>query len=305
MSSDSFADLGQTLRKIAEGLVQLVDANKRPAPGSLADKEADGEPFAGEWSAHPARDLSATLLMECWSCADHLTVAGSVLAEHQAVASLYTITRAAAETASIACHLSEPGIEPLERVRRLMNHNLVALHEDLNMLGRLPGQDAAIKAARHQAQETAIAQAGHQYGLAFTRPKKGFSPCFLGGRPPSAMTLIDQCASRTTGVGATYQQLLSSVAHGQLHGLSRFLMRAPTLAEPGKVIVQMNLSACDAALHLLAGPLCASTLVEHLRGFFGWNTEALDPHVVVMMHTWGRIGGVPYPGPELSALPQH
>ncbi len=52
------------------------------------------------------------------------------------------------------------------------------------------------------------------------------------------MTLIDQCASRTSGVGATYQQLLSSVAHGQLHGLSRFLMRAPTPTEPGKVTVQ-------------------------------------------------------------------
>jgi hypothetical protein len=88
--------------------------------------------------------------MECWSCADHLTVTGSVLAEHRAVASLYTITRAAAEVTSIACYLSEPGIEPLERIRRLMNHNLVALHEDLNMLGRFSGQDAAARSARHQ-----------------------------------------------------------------------------------------------------------------------------------------------------------
>jgi hypothetical protein len=119
------------------------------------------------------------------------------------------------------------------------------------------------------------------------------------------MTLIAQCASRTSGVGATYQQLLSSVAHGQMHGLSRFLMRAPTPAEPGKVIVQMNLSDRDAALHLLAGPLCASTLVEHLGWFFGWNTEALDPAAVAMLHTWGRIGGVPYAGPELSALTRH
>jgi hypothetical protein len=38
-------------------------------------------------------------------------------------------------------------IEPLERVRRIMNCNLVALHEDLNMLSRFPGRDAARKAA--------------------------------------------------------------------------------------------------------------------------------------------------------------
>ncbi len=301
MSSDAFADLGRTLGKVADGLAQLVDVNKQAAPGSPADKEASGEPFAGEWSAHPGRDLSATLLMECWSCVDHLTVSGSVREEHRGVASLYTLTRAAAETASLACHLSEPGIEPIERIRRLMNHNLVALHEDLNMLDRLSGQDAVRKAARHRAQETAIAHTGSQRGLVFTGPKKGYLPCFLGAKPPSAMTLIDRFASRTSGVGATYQQLLSSVAHGQLHGLSRFLMRTAMPAEPGKVVVQMNLNARDAALHLLAGPLCASTLVEHLRWFFGWNTEELDPAVITMLHTWGRVAGVPCPGPEFSA----
>jgi hypothetical protein len=63
----------------------------------------------------------------------------------------------------------------------------------------------------------------------------------------------------------------------------------------------MNLTARDGALHLLAGPLCASTLVEHLRWFFGWNTEELDPAAITMLHTWARVAGVPYPGPELSA----
>jgi hypothetical protein len=238
--------------------------------------------------------------MDCWSCADHLTVTGTVLAEHRAVASLYTLTRGAAEAGAIACYLSEPATDSLERVRRLMNHNLVALDEDLNMLARFSGQDAASKAERHRRQQAAIERTGHRFGLALTKPKKGFMPCFLGDKPPSAMALIDRYASRTAGVGATYQQLLSSVAHGQLHGLSRFLMRAPTPTEPGKVSVQMNLSTRDAALHLLAGPLCASTLIEHLRWFLGWDTEALDPAVIAMLHTWGRIGQVPYPGPELS-----
>ena len=34
-----------------------------------------------------------------------------------------------------------------------MNHNLVALHEDLNMLGRFAGQDADARAARHAARK--------------------------------------------------------------------------------------------------------------------------------------------------------
>ena len=35
---------------------------------------------------------------------------------------------------------------------------------------------------------------------------------------------------------------------------------------------------------------------------FGWDTEALDPAVITMLHTWGRIAKVPYPGPELCLL---
>lgn len=200
----------------------------------------------------------------------------------------------------------DPDTDPLERVRRLMNHNLVAPHEDLKMLGRLGGEDAAVKAARHRSQEGAIAGTGRHFGLAFTRSKKGFTACYLGDKPPAAMGLIDKCATRTVGVGATYQQLLSSVALGQLHRLSRFLMRAPAPAEPGnQVITRMDLSARNAALHLMAGPLCVSTLGESLRWFFGWDTEALDPDVTAMLHTWGRIANVPYPGPGLSEFLGH
>jgi hypothetical protein len=61
-------------------------------------------------------------------------------------------------------------------------------------------------------------RAGHQFRLAFTKPKKGFTLCFLGDKPPAAMN-------------------------------------------------QMNVSAGDAALHLLAGPLYVSTPVDHLRRF--------------------------------------
>lgn len=301
MSSDSFADLGRSLSQFAECLRRLVDANKRPAKGSRADKEADGEPHAGDWGAHSSRDVFATVLLTTWSCTDHLAVAGTVLEHHQGISSLYTLTRGAAESGAVACYLTEPGIGSLERVRRNLNYNLQAMHEDLNMLRAIDGQEAIDKAARHRTRIDAIGRSGYQHQLQLTRPRKGYSACYLGEEPPSTMALIDKSASRTSGVGARYQQLLSSVAHGQLHGLSRFMMYAPSPAEPGKVIAQMNVTAHDLALHLLAGPLCATTLVEHLRWFFGWDTSELDKTTLVMMHTWGRIAGVPYTGPELMA----
>jgi hypothetical protein len=64
------------------------------------------------------------------------------------------------------------------------------MYEDLNMLRTIAGKEAIGKAVRH-----------------------------LGEKLPSEMTLIDKSASRTSGVGARYQQLLSSVAYGQLQRL--------------------------------------------------------------------------------------
>ncbi len=88
MSSDAFADLGRSLSQFAEGLRSLVDVNKRPAAGSPADKEASGEPYAGDWGGHPSRDVFATVLMTSWSCTDHLAVAGAVLEQHHGISSL-------------------------------------------------------------------------------------------------------------------------------------------------------------------------------------------------------------------------
>jgi hypothetical protein len=255
MSSDAFADLGRSLSRFAEGLRHLMDANQRPAAGSPADKEADGEPWAGGWGLHPSSAVFATVALTTWSCTDHLSAAGTVLEHHRGISSLYTLTRGAAEAAAIACYLTEPGIGSLERVRRNLNYDLQAMYEDLNMLRTIAGQDAIDKAASHRERIAAIGREAPQHQLELTRPKKGSHfACYLGEKLPGAMALIDKSASRTSGVGARYQQLLSSVAHGQLHGLSRFLIHAPSPANPGKVISQMNVTAHDLALHLLAGP---------------------------------------------------
>ena len=75
------------------------------------------------------------------------------------------------------------------------------------------------------------------------------------------MTLIDQCASRTPGLGAVSYQMLSGVAHARLRGLSQLLMTSPA-AQPGKVQVQVQMNVAPDVLgqQLLVGPLCATTL---------------------------------------------
>ncbi len=58
----------------------------------------------------------------------------------------------------------------------------------------------------------------------------------------------------------------------------------------------VNVGAQALALQLLAGPLCATTLIERLRRFFGWDTSEVDNAARMMLATWGRIGEVEYPG---------
>jgi hypothetical protein len=191
------------------------------------------------------------------------------------------------------------GIDPLERVRRNMNCHLEGICQDLNMLRRFNTPGTQQKIARHEAQLTAIKRTGETYGFAFTPPGR-FRSAYLGDKPGPTMTLIGKCAARTRGVGASSYQMLCGVAHSRLHGLSRFLMTdSQTAAPPGKVQTQLNVRAGELAQQLLVGPLCVTTLVEHLRWFLGWDTTGIDRSVTYMTNIWSRISGIPSMGPRL------
>jgi hypothetical protein len=300
VSSDPFADLSRTLAAFAEGLRTLLDAGKTAAPGSPADKEAAEEPYAGEWGERPSRASFAPVLLTSFSCADHLAAAAEAIRTRHILVSPFTLTRAASEAAATACYVSESGITPLERIRRSMNWRLDGMSQDVIMIGDFHIPEAASEVARLNSRIDAIGRAGVTYGLTFKKAA-GFKPARLGEETPSAMALIDQCASRTPKLGATYQRLLSSVAHAKAHGLTRFLTSGTLIEpdQPGHVLAPINMNARDFARHLIVGPLCASTLVEHLAWFAGWDIDDLSPLVIKMLHAWGRIAGVPYPGADL------
>jgi len=292
MSSDPFADLGKTLARFAAELGDLFRKNEMPAAGSPADRESDGEPYAGAWGAGPSREVFATVAMSSASCADHLTVASHVLSERSGLHSVYTLSRGALEAAAKACYLTEPGIDPLERIRRHMNLALLALREDARMHRRIPGAEAAAKVARHDAREDVIGSVGQSFGLTFTKAKRD-NQAHLGEKPRGAMTMIEQCAPGAPALRSAYQ-LLSSVAHSQWNGHSLLLAR--TRAEAcGRVSLQLNAALRDMAIHLFAAPLCGAVLAERLRWYLGWDCDDLNAFTVMMLDNWGRIAGIPRP----------
>jgi hypothetical protein len=205
VSADAFTDLARGLAGFSSTLRAMLDENRRPAAGSPAAIEAAGEPLAGEWGATPSRDVFATVFLKAWACADHLNATAAVLRARSAVAAPYTLIRAASEAAAVAAYLAAPGIDARERVRRNINCQVEGLSEDIHLLTPFTAPEATVKIAEHRAQISAVKHTAAVHGFEFT-PAKGFTSAYLGTRPPSAMKLMDECASQTPGLGATYQR---------------------------------------------------------------------------------------------------
>jgi hypothetical protein len=301
VSSDPFADLADSLDGFCSALRGLMNQHRLPLQGSPALAEAEGAPFTGEWGQNPSLEVFASVYLTAWSCADHLAATASVLRARRGPAALYTLVRASAESAAIACHLTDCSIDARERLRRNMNCHLDALCEQVSLLDPFSVPEAAPKVAGNRERIAAIGRAGKQHGFTFHK-MDGWRPAYLGKKPPSATTLIDTCTSRTPGLGAASQRLLSSVTHAKLHGLSRFLVHdlpGPGGSAAGDEPGQINASAGSLAMELQVGPMCASSLAEGLCWFAGWDIDQVTAATTWMLHTWGRIAGVPYPGPEL------
>ena len=210
----------------------------------------------------------------------------------------YVLTRAAAESASVCCYVADPAADARERLRRSMNLRLDGMCEQFIMLRSVGSVDATREIAYIEQRVAAFSRAAAAHGFAFHKADGRGRSAYLDDKLPSAMKLMDACASDTPGLGIAYQRLLSAVTHGKLHGLSRFLMATEAAGRHGSPQVELNVPARTFALDLLAGPLCASTVIERLAWFTGWDTDDMERPVVEMLHTWGRIARVPYPGPD-------
>jgi hypothetical protein len=289
MSSDPIADLGRTLGQFAGDLTELFRANDRPRPGTPAGSEADGEPFAGDWGAQPAREVLATIALASASCADYLTVIAETLRARSGMYSLYALARSALEAAGQGCYLTEPRIEPLERIRRHMNLDLRALHEDGRMLRKIGDAPSVAKAAKHADRELVIGRAGEEFGLSFTKATDR-RQAYLGDEPLSAMKMAEGCAPSEPALKSAYQ-LLSGVAHGLWHGHARLLQRSES-EPPGTVGLGLAVGANTLARDLAAAPVCACALVGRLGWYTGWNLDALMASMNLLSANWERVAAM-------------
>jgi hypothetical protein len=298
MSSDPVTDLVSSLMGFTQAFRDVLGSNQQARPGSPAARESEGEPFAGQWGDYPSRDILATTMLVVATCADHLTATASMLKERNAVFAPYTVMRAAAEAAAVGVYLTDPDIDARERVRRTMNYRLDCYCEEISLLEPFPGEEAKRKVISIKKRISDIAADAGEHGFQFHKMGGYGRPAHLDEQQPGAMKLVALAVDKNLpGLGEAYQRHLSSVAHAKLHGLTRFLTPI-TQAEgsPGQVMAAINTTPRVLAVELLGGPVSAANLVGGLRWFTGWDFDDVARRTVILLHTWGRVGGVPYPG---------
>lgn len=300
MVADPFASMADALVRVADDVRALVHSNGgRPAPGSPAAGECENDPFrCGEWGS-PARGVVGSLILSMHSCHDHLRGASVLLRSRLATLSPHTVIRGAAEAAAAASYLADPAIDQRERARRGLNYRLAGVCQERSMLRRFVEDqpDAATKIAGLDQVLAEFERAATKHGFIFNAAA-GYKPAFLDAKIPTITELLSLYVfPGVPELGKSYYNGLSAVAHSQLNGLMRKLVRDGTGG------MQVNITAKDMASELLAGPLVASTLVEFMLPWLGWDRTALDLSIPAMFELWGELAGTPYPGPVLDDDP--
>jgi hypothetical protein len=184
-------------------------------------------------------------------------------------------------------------------VRRGVNVRLAGLCQEILALRRFADSDpeAAARIADIEQVIGRFERSASAQGFAFTAANR-FTPAYLDTRIPSTIELLGLYVfPGAATLGRTYYSGLSSVAHSQLNGLMRKVI------SNGAGSVQVNATAKDAALELLAGPLAASTLLEYMVPWLGWDATDLNESIPTMFDLWGQIAGTPYPGPASGGGP--
>jgi hypothetical protein len=196
MSSDPFADLASSTEAFAREFREFMTRNPRPAPGSPADKEAQGEPLAGDWGEHPSSDIFATTYLTATSCTDHLLGLADVLSSRNALFAACTLIRGAVEAAAVGCYLTDQDIGGRERVRRTMNYRLDAMCERIWLFTDMQGGYAAEKLTEIRQRIADFARGARQHDFAFRDMNgKGRAAC-IGPEQPKAMTLISPAVDK-------------------------------------------------------------------------------------------------------------
>jgi len=291
MSSDPWGDLTDSLTAVCDQFSQDREAHEGFLAGSPADLEVSGEPYADGWGSTPGRDANMAAVLLAIVAVDHL--AGlAVLLRPQArlIYGPSAQARSAMEVAARGYHLLDPGIPPLERIRRQQNERLVSLSEGKRLVEVLKQPQESTDKLNERAK--AILDSARRQGLA-PHPKP--DPPYIGSRPDSATTLIDHAVGQPEGLGSTYYKVMSAVAHGRAHGITQYFTHHGALLDRthGDAFGSIETTPQQTAQYLSGAPRAMANMLVRLYSQFGWSDTDMQRALTRMRQTWDRIATSP------------
>jgi hypothetical protein len=180
---------------------------------------------------------------------------------------------------------------------------LKGLHDEGWTIATLaPGRDkerADKAAATHLARVDRVTSAAKRQAFKLHNQQDRYRATHLGDQPPKLLQLCERVvAAETAGLGRSYYQLLSAVAHSRDHGLSTHMKvvddKLPD-ALTGDGLAELGITSKEAALQTLGAPLALVTVIQEQALHRGWDLASVRPQLVRMLTVWGVEADVPYP----------
>jgi len=314
MTDGSPADATQ-LREMRETLDKVLLVIRSTADEFKGDF-ADPSPARTDWmSCAPklAVDLEQAYrtAMVLWHSIEDHGHGLSELIEARRTYSSMTLARSLGEGAARSWYmLEEVGVDPIERVRRLINERLYACHENEALyIGLLPSlknapEVAVVAKAKEsvirdriasvRADRQSLLDAARGYELFPIKNTKGKVPYVGGGPRPGAMPLIGRVLD-SASQGASFFRVNSSIAHFSLHGQVRMINFSRS--EDGNDLSRarpMNPDDLAAAVWPGVGAMALAALAMFRQA--GWRLDPLDVAIRQLAVAWN-----PPPSDELRA----
>ncbi|MFH9073206.1 hypothetical protein [Streptomyces alboflavus] len=302
MSSDPWGDLADSLDAVREPFERDRDTHQGFLPGSPAALEAASEPFADDWATAPSRNANIAGVHLATVAMDHLAGLATLLRTHEP-ACIYgpsSLARSAIEISARCYYLMEPGISPLERIRRQQGERLAGLWEQKKLAEVMSSGKMSAEVqesiARMDLRMKEIADSAHRHGLTPRVKDKKRLP-FLAGpgasKPVSSTSLVEELVGQGKGLGTISYQTLSAVGHGREQGMIQYFNRQGVLLDRthGDLFGSIEASAQQTAVNLAGTPIATFGMLDRLYAQFGWPSLSVGPPAKRLLQIWGRVAG--------------
>lgn len=256
---DPWKDLSASLVKLHDTYYmqhgKMVNRTTMYISESPAAEECAREPYAGAWSPTPNLAAVTSLFLPVAGALDHLLAMATLLTGPPSMYAPFTVARSVLEISVQTWYLLEPGIGAEERALRSVNVRLRSLWEQSQLVGVDESPEWRAQLDHVQRRMDEIVAAARARNISARGRGDGRRSPWVGSGPKSTVKLADEClGSAVPGLGSTFWRSLSSVAHGQAHGLVQAFRPAVDGSTPEGAVGRLGSCRCRPGRPLCTRP---------------------------------------------------